>query len=268
MIDRGAWDEWKPWLAERAEELSVSIAFSTRLPLARAAPISGTDSAQGLLARAVWALPIAGVVVGVIGAVVYALAHWAGLPAWPAAALAIAATLAATGCLHEDGLADTADGFGGGKTREQKLDIMRDSRIGTYGVCALALSILLRASAVAGLADPAPVAAALIAAHAAARAAMPILMFSVPPARSDGLSFAAGRPDRVRAAVAAAVGILALVVGLGFAHAILAVVLLLIVIALVAWLSFKQIGGQTGDVLGALEQVSEIVLLLVALRSQ
>src|SRR5208282_733244 len=132
---------------------------------------------------------------------------------------------------HEDGLADTADGFGGGKTREQKLDIMRDSRIGTYGVCALALSILLRASALASLADPALVAWALIAAHAAARAAMPLLMFSVPPARSDGLSFDVGRPDGARAAVAAAVGILALVVGLGFLRAVAAVVVLLIVIA-------------------------------------
>ncbi len=90
-------------------------------------------------------------VVGLIGAVVYVLAHRAGLPAWPAAALSVAATLFATGCLHEDGLADTADGFGGGKTREQKLDIMRDSRIGTYGVCALALSLLIRVSALASL---------------------------------------------------------------------------------------------------------------------
>ena len=68
---------------------------------------------------------------------VYALAHKIGSPPWVAAALAVAATLAVTGCLHEDGLADTADGFGGGDTRERKLEIMRDSRIGTYGVCAL-----------------------------------------------------------------------------------------------------------------------------------
>jgi len=266
MTIRGAWDDWTPWLAERAGELKTAIVFSTRLPLPRAAPISGADSPQGLLAHAAWAFPIAGIVVGAIGAAVYALAHRAGLPAWPAAALTIAATLAATGCLHEDGLADTADGFGGGKTREQKLDIMRDSRIGTYGVCALALSILLRASALASLADPALVAAALIAAHGAARATLPLFMFFVPPARSDGLAFAVGRPPEIRVAVAAVLGILILIGGLGFMRGIEAVILLLIVIALMTRLSFKQIGGQTGDVLGALEQVSEIVILLVALR--
>ena len=76
------------------------------------------------------------------------------LAAWPSAALSIVATLAVTGCLHEDGLADTADGFGGGATRERKLDIMRDSRIGTYGVCALIASILIRAGALASLGDP------------------------------------------------------------------------------------------------------------------
>ena len=186
---------------------------------------------------------------------VYALAYRLGLPAWSAAALAVAATLAATGCLHEDGLADTADGFGGGKTREQKLDIMRDSRTGTYGVCALALSILLRASALASLDDPGLVAAALIAAHCAARAAMPVLMFFVAPARSDGLSPTSAQPQGARAAIAAALGLVALLAGLGIAHAVAAVIVLAIVIALMARLSIKQIGGQTGDVLGAVEQV-------------
>ena len=113
------------------------------------AAVRAAPPAAGALARAAWAFPIAGLVVGLIGAIVYALAHRIGLPSWTAAALAVAATLLATGCLHEDGLADTADGFGGGKTREQKLEIMRDSRIGTYGVCALALSLLLRVGALA-----------------------------------------------------------------------------------------------------------------------
>jgi adenosylcobinamide-GDP ribazoletransferase len=254
-------DDWRPWAAERLSELTTGITFSTRLPLSRAAPITGAA-----LAQALWTLPIAGFIVGIVGAVAYAVAYRLGLPTWSAAALAVAATLVATGCLHEDGLADTADGFGGGKTREQKLDIMRDSRIGTYGVCALVLSILLRASALAGLDDPRLVAAALIAAHAGARAVLPVLMFFVAPARSDGLSSGVGQPQAVPTAIAAALGILALVAGLGLAHAIVAVVVLAIVIALMARLSLRQIGGQTGDVLGALEQVSEIVILLVAAR--
>ena len=170
------------WLEDRAEELKASIVFCTRLPLLRATPIAGSA-----IAKAAWAFPIAGVLVGLIGAVVYALAHRAGLPAWPAAALTVAATLLATGCLHEDGLADTADGFGGGKTREQKLAIMRDSRIGVYGVCALAMSLVLRVAALASLPSAHAVVWALIASHAAARAAMPALMLMLPPARSDGL---------------------------------------------------------------------------------
>src|SRR5580698_7248685 len=132
------------WLEERIEELKAAILFSTRVPLPRATPVAGSAIAQ-----AAWAFPVAGILVGVIGALVYALAHRLGLPAWPTAALSIVATLLATGCLHEDGLADTADGFGGGATREQKLDIMRDSRIGTYGVCALIVALLLRVGVLA-----------------------------------------------------------------------------------------------------------------------
>ena len=143
---------------------------------------------------------------------------------------------------------------------------MRDSRIGTYGVCALALSLLLRTGALASLAEPGMVAAALIAAHAAARATMPVVMFFVPPARRDGLSYAAGQPSAARVAVAAVLAIIILGFSLGPLLAVVAIVLLAIVIALMAGLSERQIGGQTGDVLGAIEQISEIVILLVALR--
>ena len=248
------------WLQDRAAELKASIDFCTRLPLAGAAPIAGST-----IAKAAWAFPIAGLIVGLIGAVVYALAHRLGLPAWPAAALTVAATLLVTGCLHEDGLADTADGFGGA-TREQKLDIMRDSRIGTYGVCALIVALLLRVGVLASFFSAASVGWALIAAHAGARASMMALMFLVAPARRDGLSSDAGQPPIESAGAAVALGFVIAAICLGPLRAIVALVLLSVVIALMAWLSRKQIGGQTGDVLGAVEQVSEIVILLVALR--
>jgi adenosylcobinamide-GDP ribazoletransferase len=247
------------WLKDRADDLKTSILLLTRLPLAQ------LDVDTDAVARAAWAFPVAGIVVGVIGAVVYVIAH-SVLPAWPAAALSVAATMALTGCLHEDGLADTADGFGGGKTREQKLDIMRDSRIGVYGVCALAISILLRTSAIASLDGTAQVAWALIAAHGVARATLPVLMYLLPPARSDGLSHDAGRPLPQGVAVAGVLGILILAICLGVGLGIAALILLIVAIALLAWLSLVQIDGQTGDVLGALEQVSEVVILLVALR--
>ncbi len=249
------------WLKQRADDLRASILFLTRLRYGAALPVDGAA-----IARAAWAFPIAGVLVGLVGGVVYLLAHRMGLPSWPAAALSVAATMAVTGCLHEDGLADTTDGFGGGQTRELKLNIMRDSRIGAYGVCALVLSILLRVSALASLADTALVVPALIASHSAARASLPVFMFFVPPARREGLSASAGQPPREGVIAAAVLGVLIVTLCLGPVLAIVALILLVVVVALLAWLSLAQIDGQTGDVLGAVEQVSEIAVLLVALR--
>ena len=249
------------WLKERADDLRASILFLTRLRYGPTSPIGGAA-----IARAAWGFPIAGILVGLIGAVVYLFAHRLGLPPWPSAALSVAATMAVTGCLHEDGLADTADGFGGGRTRELKLEIMRDSRIGAYGVCALVLTTLLRVSALASLADASLVVAALIAAHGAARATLPVFMYFVPPARQEGLSASAGQPPRDGVIAAAVLGIVIVALCLGPALAIAALILLVAVIALLAWLSLAQIDGQTGDVLGAVEQISEIAILLVALR--
>jgi adenosylcobinamide-GDP ribazoletransferase len=249
------------WLRARADDFKASILFLTRLRYGPATPLSGAAIAQ-----AGWAFPLAGIVVGLIAAFIYLVAYRLGLPSWPAAALSVAAGMAITGCLHEDGLADTTDGFGGGQSRQQKLDIMRDSRIGAYGVCALALAILLRVSALASLPSSTSVVLALIAAHGAGRAAMPVFMFFVPPARTDGLSFAAGQPPHESVAAAAVLGVLILALCLGPLLALVALIFLLIVIALMAWLSLGQIDGQTGDVLGAVEQVAEIVILLVALR--
>jgi adenosylcobinamide-GDP ribazoletransferase len=240
-------------------DIAVSLAFCTRLPLAPSAPVTGGD-----IARAGWAFPVAGILVGGIAALVYWAAHRIGLPPLPAAALALAAGMAVTGALHEDGLADTADGFGGGKDRAQKLSIMRDSRLGTFGACALAASFMLRWSALASLGEPAAAAIALIAAHASARASLPAFLLFVPPARSDGLSAGAGRPPPSIAMAAALLGVLVLVVSFRAHGAFICLVLLCAAGAAMGWLSRREIGGQTGDVAGALEQVNESVILLAA----
>src|SRR5262249_4655986 len=146
------------------------------------------------LVRASWALPVAGALVGAAGAWTFWIASELRLPPALAAALALVATLLMTGSLHEDGLADTADGFGGGWDRARKLEIMRDSRFGPYGVWALVMSLRLRWAALAALANPVPAAPALIAAHVGARAALPAFMHVVPPARTEGLSARAGQP--------------------------------------------------------------------------
>jgi adenosylcobinamide-GDP ribazoletransferase len=242
-------------------DITTALQFATRLPFGRfAADADGEVD----LARASWALPVAGILIGGIGALVYALCFSLGLAPIIGAALTLAATLLVTGALHEDGLADTADGFGGSTTRERKLAIMRDSRIGTYGVCALILSLLLRVAALAALAEPSLVAPALIATHVAARAPLPLFLHLLPPARADGLSAGAGRPSRNRALVGVLIGAVALVLLLPPVKALLAVVLLAVLLAGMAWLSMRQIGGQTGDCAGALEQAGEAVLLIIA----
>jgi adenosylcobinamide-GDP ribazoletransferase len=240
-------------------DIRTGLAFCTRLPL----PF-GAGPAEASLAQAVWTFPVIGAGIGALGALVYWLGYGAGTSSFVAATLAVTATALITGCLHEDGLADTADGFGGGATKERKLEIMRDSRSGAYGVMALLLSILLRVGAIASLVDPGLAAAALIAAHAGARAAVPVFMAAVPRARQDGLSASAGTPPQGSVLTAVLLGLLALLLCLGFGVALVATLLVGAGLWLMARLSLKQIGGQTGDVLGAVEQLSEILILLAA----
>jgi adenosylcobinamide-GDP ribazoletransferase len=240
-------------------ELRTGLAFLTRLKLTPPAPIAGAE-----VARASWTFPVIGAGIGLLGAIVYWLAHGLGLDPLLGGTLTVAATMLVTGALHEDGLADTADGFGGGQTAARKLEIMRDSSIGAYGAAALILSFLLRAGAIASIAEPGLVALALIAAHGGARATLPIFMRRVPRAREDGLSAQAGAPPQQSAAIAVAIGAALLWLCLGFGGALVTLILLVAALALAGWLANNQIGGQTGDVLGAVEQLSEVLILLVA----
>ncbi|MBR0971146.1 adenosylcobinamide-GDP ribazoletransferase [Bradyrhizobium japonicum] len=246
-------------LKDIVADLRIAVSFVTILPVASSKP-----AGDGTVARATWAVPVAGLLVGLAGAAAYTIASRLGLTPGPAALLALAATALITGALHEDGLADTADGLGGGRTRERKLEIMRDSRIGTYGVCALILSFGLRWSALAVIANQWTVTLALCAAHAAARAGVPAFMSLVAPARPDGLSASAGEPPRRSIAIAFAVGTLTLALALGPGKALVGLILLSLAGLILARLAVRQIGGQTGDILGAFEQSGEILILLVA----
>jgi adenosylcobinamide-GDP ribazoletransferase len=247
------------WLRDIGHDLKVCLLFATRVPIPHAEPVGG-----GEVARASWGLPLIGALIGLAGAVVYGLAYRLGLPPLVGAGLAVATTLIATGCLHEDGLADTADGLFGGRDREHRLEIMRDSRIGTFGAAALVMSLLLRSAALASLASPGEVALALIAAHAGARAMMPAFLRLVPPARPDGLAAEAGRPPQRAALLAAALGILIVMLALGAGRGVAACLLLAAAFTVLRWLCLRETGGQTGDVAGALEQVGEIAVLLLA----
>jgi len=247
-------------------DAAFSIVFFTRLSL------PGVDLSDRRLADAIWAAPVAGWAVALVGGATFALAGALGLAPGPAAALALAAVMAATGCLHEDGLSDTADGFGSSRDRQRTLEIMRDSRIGTYGAVALGLSMLLRWSALANLGGPASadgaggaatVLIALLAAHGASRALLPPFMRALPPARSDGLAASTGVVEGPVVGSALALGALSLL-PLGPGAAALTAVLLAASFLLMRAICLKKIGGQTGDTLGALQQVAEIVVLLAA----
>jgi adenosylcobinamide-GDP ribazoletransferase len=237
-------------------DIRTGLAFCTRLPV--------TLPPEAKLADAAWCFPLIGALIGAVAALLYWFADWLWLDPFISATLAVAAGMLVTGCLHEDGLADTADGFGGGTTKIRKLEIMHDSCIGTYGVAALIPSFLLRVGAIASLAEPGLVAAALIAAHAGARAVLPLFMLALPRARQDGLAASAGTPPAGRAVIAAMLGLLVLALSLGAGAALLTALLLAAAFGLLARLSMRQIGGQTGDVLGAVEQASEVTILLAA----
>ena len=117
--------EWDPGTA-----LRIAATFLTRVPL------GGSHTAPTPLSATVWVFPVVGAAVGLVGGLIFTACDWVGAPVWISAIAAISAMYALTGGLHEDGLADVADGFGGGNSRDRKLAIMRDSRIGTYGVSA------------------------------------------------------------------------------------------------------------------------------------
>ncbi len=246
--------EADPW-RQRLAELCAAFALLTRLPVP---PLpNSTLTAPGASA---WAFPLAGAAVGAIGGVSYALAYWLACPPPLAALFALGATILATGALHEDGLADFADALGG-NTPEARLAIMRDHRIGTYGVVALLLVLALRATALALLAKPSLVIAALIAAGAASRASTVLLMAALPPARRDGLSVAAGRPPMAMVAAALAIGLVLGAVLLSFGAALLVLACALAAVALTGRIAHIKLAGQTGDVLGAVCALSEALAL-------
>jgi adenosylcobinamide-GDP ribazoletransferase len=239
------------------DQFMRATAVLTRLPVA--APLSEETT----VAEASWAFPAVGAGIGMIAAVVFFLASSVGLGAWPAAVLTLVVVVAVTGALHEDGLADTADGLGGGD-REQKLAIMRDSRHGTYAILALVFSIGLRGGALMAIGSPIEAGLALIAAHAASRGALPVLMRWLVPARDDGLGAAAGTPSSTAMLVAMAIGIFVALGMLGPIRGAVALVLTGVAVAATGELARRQIGGYTGDTLGASQQIGEIVMLLAA----
>ena len=267
------------------DQFSVAWMFLTRIPLPswwnKSEVIEDADNSEtdekadkgkGMipLSNTVRAWPVVGLAVGALSG--GALWSAANLGLHPLAASFVAMIVAAliTGAIHEDGLADVADGFGGGNTRANKLRIMRDSQIGTFGVMSLLLMIGFKAGAMAGFNAPGFAAAAVLSAHVLSRSFLPMLMIALPPARRNGLGQGAGIPKTENAVMAAAIGVLIAILTLGIGPGLVASGLAGLGVASVGAIAQRQIQGFTGDVLGAAQQVSEALVLAgvaIALRT-
>ena len=239
--------------APKLDDITTSLALLTRLPV---------KASFDRTAEASWAYPLAGTILAVLAGLLACVALWLGIDPAMAAGIYVTSTVVLSGAMHEDGLADLADGFWGGWDPARRLAIMKDSAIGAYGVIALTLGLVARWVAVWALMDHGGWFWALIAVETLSRSAMPALMHVLPNARDSGLSQSQGRPSRETAALGVAIATVIALVMVG-----LTAIGLLLLGAVAAFgmakLAQAKIGGQTGDVLGATQQIVALVLLMV-----
>lgn len=236
------------------QDIAVAMVLLTRLPIP-ALPKHAFDRQ----ARAAWAFPLVGLVVALIAGGVGVGLLSLGLPAAASAGILLAVQITLTGAMHEDGLADSVDGLWGGFDRERRLEIMKDSAIGTYGVLALILSVGLRWVALTMLLSSG-ISAVLIAAILS-RAILPVIMTSLPAARRSGLSHSVGMPNKKASALALGIGVALATVLMGPVITLPMVTAYCCVFALCR-IALAKIGGQTGDILGASQQITEVIVLL------
>ncbi|MEA3195497.1 MAG: adenosylcobinamide-GDP ribazoletransferase [Betaproteobacteria bacterium] len=243
-------------IGREAGRLLAAASFLTRLPV-------GRPRSEDELGRSARYFPLVGAGVGALGVAVL-LAAIAALPLVVAVILSVVATALVTGALHEDGLADTCDALGGGRTREETLRILQDPRIGAYGALGLFLAVALKISALAYL-PLALLPAALVCAHAASRAACVALIAFGTYARAEG-----GKARPVAHGARSIDAVVALVIGVApFALAPFTFLwalpgVLALTVGLYAWFR-ARLGGYTGDCLGATQQLTEIACYLAFL---
>ncbi|MGB0904389.1 MAG: adenosylcobinamide-GDP ribazoletransferase [Mangrovicoccus sp.] len=237
-------------------DISAAFGLLTRLPIK-----VDTDHALRRGAAAAWAYPLVGIAVaGIASCLIFAMMTL-GLSPLSAAFLGVILQVLITGALHEDGLSDCADGIFGAWTRADRLRILRDSRIGAYGAIALILSLGLRISLIGDIAGQAKWVGGLIAAAVISRAAMVWVMTNLPHARRRGLAARVGRPRKATAYLGVALAIGGGLLLIGVPALVLALFAGLTATSF-ARLAKARLGGQTGDVLGATQQLTEISCLI------
>ena len=268
MVERKASDPGPPFPgADLVYDLAVCLRFFTRLPIP---PLPDEPAPYGVpdFRTVPRMLPLAGLLLALPAALVLVLAWEIRLGPFVAAALALAALALVTGAMHEDGLADVADGFGGGRSAGRSLEIMRDSRIGAFGGTALVLGLALRAATLATLLDRSGwlAAVALLYAASVSRSAALVPIAWLDPARPGGAGAAVGRPSRATLLIVGGICLVLALLGASLGLPPLGLALGLVLAPLAAFvlsaLAAKKIGGQTGDVVGACQQLGEIAVLL------
>ena len=249
------------------DDFIMALRFFSRLPTG-SSPHQTPD-----LGRIAMALPLASLCIGIGPALLLIGGCLVGLPSAFAAALAVGAMVLAGGAMAEDALADAADGLFGGQSRERRLEIMKDSRHGTYGVAALCLFLVLRVTALGAVAAANPLAAAAIwlAANITGRSGALWLAVALPPARTDGAAAAAGALSGRAFAVGGVFAVILLFLLGGPATNIVALGVAVLAAGLViaGWtmLCRRLVGGQTGDLIGALGALVEVAVLAALLAS-
>lgn len=246
------------------KDLLSSVQFLSRLPI----PVALADESEPDFTRSSRLFPIAGLIITIPALVAMIVLGIFGVPAMVIAAIVIAIQVIVTGALHEDGLADCADGFGGGQTPEEKLEIMKDSRIGAFGVAALIMALLLRFALLSALISTSLMAGLLAygAAQIVSRAVQVYFWQNLPSAKPEGLSSAYGEPDEGSVRWALGTGVIAALALTLFTFNVTSIFIAFILV-LIAFLAFhmlcqKQINGQTGDTLGAIQILAEIAFLI------
>ncbi|GAD80928.1 adenosylcobinamide-GDP ribazoletransferase [Vibrio ezurae] len=244
--------------------LLVAVSFFTRVPVPH-----WVDYGADHLNRASRYFGAVGVLVGGVSAIVFYLAQLI-LPTSAAIILAMIASALLTGCFHEDGLADTADGLGGGWTVEKKLAIMKDSRLGTYGALTLALTLFLKWQLLVELSALGPyvVCSALVCSHVLSRVVASSMIFSEKYVQDTDVSKVkplANEQHSKDLSILLFTGAVALLGLNSIMVAMIASISLLCVRYALCLFFKKQIGGYTGDTLGATQQISEIVCYIVIL---
>jgi len=246
-------------LADWWLNLRIALSFLTRLPVSL--PILRETAPKDYLARATGMFPLVGAGIGLGSALAFLGARGLGLAPLACAFIALGFATLVSGALHEDGLADVADGVGGGRTRDDRLRIMRDSRIGSFGALAIMFSVGLRAALVAGLTSSETAAAALVATAAISRAPLPAILRWVPAARTEGLAADAGRPSFSQVATASILAAAIAFAVLDPATALAVLAAAAGAAAVMAWIGCRALGGHTGDILGASQQLAEMAAL-------